>query len=106
MGAGVIRRSVILPPVQGVRKCAASLAVRHRLAIRIGRKKIQTMAGALLNLDLQGVIAGIVAIAGLVDTLTQLKFLKEKPPLIPIAASENVAAGIQRGLIDIGIDKQ
>src|ERR1035438_5104042 len=82
MGAVVIRRTMVLPPVQVVGKWAASLGVGHRLPVGIGREKIQTMAGALLNLDLQSVIAQVVARA-VVRTIR-----------------------IQCGLVYVGIDEQ
>src|SRR6202140_820212 len=107
MGAVVIRRTMVLPPVQVVGKWAASLGVGHRLSVGIGREKIKTMAGALLNLDLQSVIARIVAIASLVDTLGQAELLIVKPPRIKVVARAVVrTVWIQRGLVHVWIDEQ
>ncbi len=78
--------AVVLPPIQVVGENSTRLGVGHSLSIGVGDKKIQAMAGTFLDFDLQGVVAGIIAVASLVEALYETELLKINSTRIEILA--------------------
>src|SRR5579864_4056127 len=97
---------MILPPVQVIRECTAGLAVCHRLPVGISNQQIEATSSPLLHFDLQGVIAGVVAIAGLIEPLGETKLLVIETPLVEVTASGHGAVRVGRSLIYVWINEQ
>ncbi len=107
LSAIVVGWTVILPPSQIVGEGSAGLAVHHGLSVGVGDEEIQTVAGALLHLNLHCVIAGVIAVASFVKALRESKFLEIEPTSIEVVASTvGGAVGIERSLIYVGIDEE
>src|SRR5579859_298657 len=97
---------MILPPVQVIGECSAGLAVCHCLAVGIGNQQVEPTSSPLLHFDLQGVIAGVVAIAGLIEALRETEFLEIETSLVKVTASGHGAVWIGSGLVHVRINKQ
>src|SRR5579871_5311678 len=107
MGSVKVRWSVILPPIQVVRKGASGLAVGHPFSVRVRDEEVQTCVRMLLNLDLHGVIARVVAVADFVQALRQAELLVVEAAEVPIVAGTvRCAVRIESGLVYVRIDVQ
>ena len=73
-------RTVVIAQIVVVVEIVASLRVGDSLRPGIGEQEIQTMRNLLLELCLQAVVVGIVAVADVVDRLLEAIGGEERPP--------------------------
>src|SRR5437764_7271402 len=91
VGAIIVRGPVILPPIQVVRERATGFTVGHGFAIGIANQEVQTRRHAFLQLGLQRVRAGVIAVAGFVDSLRKPELLEEEAAGVVVVAATHGA---------------